>query len=181
MNDLEIVPFATVQQYGDALGILVGPTSPLRGVLKTAVDNTSLVAASTDAPAGVVPSIGSRLAEGAKDLFSSAQKKVPGLSGAAAGTAITQHFGPIHRLMAGRRRSTASSRNSDRSPADARPQVGGASPLKHSRIRAAVWRMLSGRGESAAAGEHPRHSGAQNQSSVSTGSDRRTERLYQAT
>ena len=38
LNDLEIVSFSTVQQYTDELGILVGPTSPLRGLLKTVVE-----------------------------------------------------------------------------------------------------------------------------------------------
>ena len=131
LNDLEIVPFSTVQQYTDELGILVGPTSPLRGLLKTVVDNTSLIAASETPGAS---SIGTRITEGAKDLFYTAQKKISGTSGLAPGTVVTQHFQPIHRLMSG-------------APApidgvfdDVRkirvqlltlgPQVGGANPLK---------------------------------------------------
>ncbi len=43
LNDLELVPFSTVSQTADALGILAGPTSPLRGLLRAVVENTSLV------------------------------------------------------------------------------------------------------------------------------------------
>jgi type VI protein secretion system component VasK len=68
LNDLEIVQFRDVQQYADALGVLTGPTSPLRGVLKVASDNTSLVTAPGNAAAS--QSIGSRITEGARDLFS---------------------------------------------------------------------------------------------------------------
>ncbi|HTK29265.1 MAG TPA: type VI secretion system membrane subunit TssM [Vicinamibacterales bacterium] len=103
LNDLEIVPHDTVSEYSDALGILVSPTSPLRGLLKTVVENTSLVAPAAEPPAGAAaaPSIGARIADSAKDLFSSAQKRITGGSGLAPGAVITQHFQPIHRLMAG--------------------------------------------------------------------------------
>ena len=42
LADLQVMPFPTVQQYADALGIFTSPTSPLRGILKTVVDNTTL-------------------------------------------------------------------------------------------------------------------------------------------
>jgi type VI secretion system protein ImpL len=96
LNDLEIVPFTSVQQYSDALGILTGPTSPLKGVLKIAADNTSLVGAKADASA---QSVGTRITEGARDLFNKAQQTVTGA--APAGTVVTRRFEPIHRLMAG--------------------------------------------------------------------------------
>ncbi len=50
LNDLELVPFSTVPQTADALGILAGPTSPLRGLLRAVVDNTSLVDSPDTAP-----------------------------------------------------------------------------------------------------------------------------------
>jgi type VI secretion system protein ImpL len=97
LNDLEIVPFTQVQEYADALGVLTGPTSPLKGVLKVAADNTSLVTAPGNA--GASQSIGSRITEGARDLFNTAQQKITGA--APAGTAVTRRFEPIHRVMAG--------------------------------------------------------------------------------
>jgi type VI secretion system protein ImpL len=132
LNDLEIVSFSTVQQYTDELGILIGPVSPLRGILKTVVENTSLVTASADAAAP--PSIGTRLTEGAKDLFNSAQQKITGTSAAAPGTFITQHFQPIHRLMAGAPAPIDAVFDQVRKIRDQLqtlgPQVGGANPLK---------------------------------------------------
>ena len=100
LRDLQIVSFSTVQQYADALSILSGPTSPLRGILKTVVENTSLVAAASDAAAGT-PSVSTRITEGARDLFNKARKEITGTASAAPGTLITQHFQPIHRIMAG--------------------------------------------------------------------------------
>jgi len=97
LNDLEIVQFRDVQQYADALGVLTGPTSPLRGVLKVASDNTSLVTAPGNAAAS--QSIGSRITEGARDLFNSAQQKITGA--APAGTVVTNRFEPIHRVLSG--------------------------------------------------------------------------------
>jgi type VI secretion system protein ImpL len=101
LSDLEVASFPTVQQYADALGILVGPTSPLRGILRTVVENTTLVASSSEAgaPPAAAPSLGTRITEGARDIFNSARQKITG--GVPPGTLITEHFQPIHRLMAG--------------------------------------------------------------------------------
>jgi type VI secretion system protein ImpL len=99
LSDLEIVSFSTVEQYAEALGILVAPaSSPLRGILRTVVDNTSFVASASDA---APPSVTTRIAEGAKDLFNAAQKKITGTSRAVPGTVITEHFQPIHQVMSG--------------------------------------------------------------------------------
>jgi type VI secretion system protein ImpL len=137
LNDLEIVPFSTVDQYADALQILVGPTSsPLKGILKIVVDNTSLVPPEAGAPA-TAPSAVEKLSKAGEDLFNKA-KTITGIGTStptvAAGALVTQHFLLIHRLMAGAP-----------SPFDAilehikkirdqlikvGPQVGGASPLK---------------------------------------------------
>ena len=133
LNDLEIVSFSTVSQYADELSILVGPTSPLRGLLKTVVEQTTLVAASPGA-AAAPPSVGSRIAEGAKDIFYSAQKKISGTSGLEPGTVITRHFEPIHRVMAGAPAPIDATFEQVRKIRDQLvlmgPQVGGTNPSK---------------------------------------------------
>jgi type VI secretion system protein ImpL len=96
LDDLSIVPFASVQQYVDSLGVLTGITSPLKGVLKVAAENTSLVGGAADPSK---QSIGSRIADGARDAFQRAQQSVTGA--APAGSVVTQRFEPIQRLMAG--------------------------------------------------------------------------------
>jgi type VI secretion system protein ImpL len=137
LSDLEIVGFSTVQQYADALGIVVGATSPLRGVLKVVVENTSLVAPPSDAASstpGASPSVGTRITEGARDLFNAAQKKITGTASVSPGTVITQHFQPIHRLMAGAPAPIDGIIEQIRKIRDQLlklgPQVGGANPLR---------------------------------------------------
>jgi type VI secretion system protein ImpL len=99
LNDLEIRPFETVPQYVEALKILTEPNSPLRGILKTVDENTSIVAPpSESASRSDASSVGTRMVEGARQLFSATQKK---LTGAAAGAMITDHFEKIHRFMGG--------------------------------------------------------------------------------
>ena len=99
LQDLEVVGFPTTRQYADALTILAGPTSPLKGVLKTVVDNTTLVASPEGNAANPPPSVGQRITEGARDIFNRGRAFVVG--GVPPGTAVTQRFTPIHRLMAG--------------------------------------------------------------------------------
>jgi type VI secretion system protein ImpL len=134
LSDIEVVSFSTVQQYADALGIVVGPTSPLRGILATVRDNTSLVASPETAAPGTTPSIGTRITEGARDIFNTAQKKITGTSNAAPGTVITQHFQPIHRLMAGAPAPIDGVLEQIRKVRDQLvklgPQVGGEQPLR---------------------------------------------------
>jgi type VI secretion system protein ImpL len=134
LNDLEIVQFSTVQQYSDELTILVGPVSPLRGLLKTVVDQTLLVTAAADTTAGGLSGIGAKLKKSADDAFYSAQKKISGTSGLAPGTVITQHFEPIHRYMAGAPAPIDATFEQIRKIRDQLvtlgPQVGGTNPLK---------------------------------------------------
>ena len=131
LNDLEIVSFSTVQQYSDELTILVGPTSPLRGLLKTVVEQTSLLP-QTDA-GGVLGSVAG-IKKRADDLINSAQKRISGTSGLAAGTVVTQHFEPIHRYMAGAPAPIDATFEQIRKIRDQLvmlgPQVGGTNPLK---------------------------------------------------
>ena len=100
LQDLRIRPFASVSEYAEALTLLVGPTSPLRGVLKVVTEHTALVEAQPAAPAEA-PSLGSRITQGARDLLKSTAQKVTGLSGVTPGTRVTTQFQPIHKVMAG--------------------------------------------------------------------------------
>jgi type VI secretion system protein ImpL len=148
LNDLEIVPFSSVQQYADALSIIVGPTSPMRGVLKIVVDNTSLVAPPSGSAAGAAPSVGTRITEGARDLFNKAQKTITGTSSESPGTIVTQHFQPIHRLMAGAPAPIDGVIEQTRKIRDhllkLGPQVGGANPVQalSDPVLLDLWRAL---------------------------------------
>jgi type VI secretion system protein ImpL len=132
LNDLEIVPFSTVEQYANALTIIVGPTSPLRGTLKTVVDNTSLVVPE-GAPAAGTPSLSTRITEGTKELFNKATQTVTGTPAKAPGSLVTQRFQPIHKLMNGAPAPFDAILEQIRKIRDQLlklgPQVGGANPL----------------------------------------------------
>ena len=101
LNDLSVVPLATVQQGADALGILTSPTSPLRAFLKTVDENTTIIAPADAAGRGGAPSLTDRLTQGATDIFGKARETVIGRPSVAPGTLITRRFDPIHKLMAG--------------------------------------------------------------------------------
>ena len=99
LNDVEFVSFTTVQQLVDALRILAGPTSPLRGLLRLVVDNTTLI---EPKPQAAEPST----------TFSAARKKITELGGlmkptaeasasVAPGALVTAHFQPIQQLLVG--------------------------------------------------------------------------------
>jgi type VI secretion system protein ImpL len=92
--DIEPVPTGGLRNTKEALAILSGPTSPLRGLLK-AVDTHTFLVAPKD-PAAESSSIKGRLA----DVFNSAAGKV-GIPTSAPGTQVTAHFAPIHRLVTG--------------------------------------------------------------------------------
>jgi type VI secretion system protein ImpL len=101
LNDLEPVPFSTVSQTADALGILAGSTSPLRGLLRAVVENTSLVdSPDTTPPSGALSSAGKKVTEGLGKLLKPVQEAL-GQSGVAPGSLVTAHFQEIHRLLAG--------------------------------------------------------------------------------
>jgi type VI secretion system protein ImpL len=108
----------------------------LRGILKTVVDNTSLVAPpSTEVAStpGTAPSVGTRITEAAKGLFNDAQQRILGTT-SVPGTFITQHFRPIHLLMAGAPAPIDATFEQVRKIREQLvklgPQVGGASPLR---------------------------------------------------
>jgi type VI secretion system protein ImpL len=102
LRDLTVVPLSTVQQGTEALGIMVAPSSPLRGILKTISDNTLIVAsADASAPKTGVGSAIDRLSQGATGAFRDLQRKVTGTSSATPGTLITQNFRELHAFMNG--------------------------------------------------------------------------------
>jgi type VI secretion system protein ImpL len=78
--------------------------------------------------------VGTRITEGAKDLFYATQKKISGTSGLPPGAVITQHFQPIHRYMAGAPAPIDATFEQVRKIRDQLvtlgPQVGGTNPLK---------------------------------------------------
>jgi type VI secretion system protein ImpL len=101
LRDLELVPFSTVRQTAEALGILASPTSPLRGLLKTVADNTTFVEPAAAPPAaGTLASAGKSVTDKLGPILGSI-KDVAGVPRTPAGATITAHFQPIHRLVAG--------------------------------------------------------------------------------
>src|SRR6266542_4476886 len=99
LNDIELVPFSTLAQAADALGILAGPTSPLKGLLGAVADNTMLVE-QPSAPSGAAATAKKAITDKLGGLFG----KLPGqMKGAPTlpGALVTAHFQPIHRLLAG--------------------------------------------------------------------------------
>jgi type VI secretion system protein ImpL len=133
LADLEFVRFSNVQQYVDALTILASPTSsPLRGILKTTVDNTTLVTSAEGAAAGPAPGIVDRLREGGRNIINKGRTTLFG--GVVPGTLVTQRFTPIHRIMAGSPAPFDGIIEQIRKLRDQLqklgPQVGGQSPLE---------------------------------------------------
>ncbi|HEY6360673.1 MAG TPA: type VI secretion system membrane subunit TssM [Vicinamibacterales bacterium] len=94
VKDIEPVPMPTLESTKDALEILSGPTSPLRGLLKTVDEHTFLVKPPdpAQAKAGIAGTLGNVFNRG---------KQAIGLNTVPAGTQVTTHFAPIHRLVAG--------------------------------------------------------------------------------
>jgi type VI secretion system protein ImpL len=93
LNELDIARFPAAET-AEALAILSGPSSPLRGFLKVVDDNTFLV--KPDDPNKPPSAIRKRL----DDILERSKQKV-GLSTATPGAKITAHFAAIHRLLEG--------------------------------------------------------------------------------
>jgi type VI secretion system protein ImpL len=100
LDDIQFVTFPTVQQTANALGILTGPTSPLRGLLRTIVDNTALVELGENAPTGGLAAAKKNITDSLGKAMRSV-KEVAGVSTATPGSMVTAHFQPIQRLIAG--------------------------------------------------------------------------------
>jgi type VI secretion system protein ImpL len=100
LNDIELVSFPNVQQTANALGVLSGPTSPLRGLLRLVVDNTSLVELTEKSSGGVIGTTKDKITDGLGKVMRSVQQAA-GVSTAAPGWLVTAHFQPLQRIMAG--------------------------------------------------------------------------------
>jgi type VI secretion system protein ImpL len=94
VTDIEPVPMGSMRNTKEALAIMAGPTSPLRGVLKGIDKHTYLVAQKD--PAEAQSGTKSRLL----DVFKSAASQA-GVPTTAPGSQITAHFADIHRLVSG--------------------------------------------------------------------------------
>jgi type VI secretion system protein ImpL len=103
LSDLELTPFANVQETADGLAILSGPTSPLRSLLQTVSENTSFVEAPEDPNAA--KTIAGTVSSARRSVSDRLGKMFPGqITGGLSvtpGARITAHFQPIHRLLAG--------------------------------------------------------------------------------
>jgi type VI secretion system protein ImpL len=188
LNDLEIKSFSTVGDYAEALQLLVGPNAILRKTLGIVVDNTSLVPAEPGAPAAAPPSLTSRLTDSLKERVSEGVKKLTG--GAPSpkpGNLVSQHFRPIHKLMAGAPAPIDAVIDQVRKIRDQLlklgPQVGGANPL-NALSDPAVFELWRGLQQDAANLPAPvntliaqiaRHTGG----SVSLDATRELEKVYQ--
>ena len=85
------------QQTANALAILAGPTSPLRGLLRTVDQHTYLAKPSEPGqPSGVIDSA----VERAGKLVNRGLERI-GVSTAVPGAQVTAYFAPIHTLIAG--------------------------------------------------------------------------------
>jgi type VI secretion system protein ImpL len=96
VNDIQLAPLSSLSETKEALAILAGQTSPLRGLLKAVDDNTYLVKPPEPAKPGLVGGIGSNL----QGILNAGKEKL-GVSTAVSGAQVTAHFDSIHRLLAG--------------------------------------------------------------------------------
>jgi len=99
LDDLQLVSFSNMAQTTTALGLLAGPTSPLRGILQIVVDNTTLIRSpDPSTTTGKVAAAGKSVTDRLSKLFPPAITGGPGVQ---PGTVVTAHFQPVHLIMAG--------------------------------------------------------------------------------
>ena len=100
LQDIELVPFTTLAQTVDALDILSRPTSPLKGLLTAAADNTTLLEAPGAPPSGIAGTARKEITDRLGKLFDKMPDAVKPRV-AMPGVLVTAHFQPIHRMLAG--------------------------------------------------------------------------------
>jgi type VI secretion system protein ImpL len=98
LNDVTVVPLKTLAQTSDVLGILGGPTSPLKGLLATVDANTNMSKPVEGGAASLAASAEKALSGSLTKLFGSGNK-APAAPTAA--EKITAHFAPVDALVAG--------------------------------------------------------------------------------
>ncbi|HTV01027.1 MAG TPA: type VI secretion system membrane subunit TssM, partial [Luteitalea sp.] len=102
LDDLVVAPeaFGTVAATAQSLGVLTGPTSPIRNVLRLVNDNTQLVEAPKAAEAeSAMTSTAKAAASRLTDMFRARTGAAP--PAATAGALVTARFQHIHQLFAG--------------------------------------------------------------------------------
>jgi type VI secretion system protein ImpL len=101
LDDVQFAAFPTIPQLDDALRLLAGPTSPLRGLLRVVADNTTLVqAASGSAPSGAIGQATQTVKQKFEDLLKPVQGAV-GMAAVTPGTVVTAQFQWARQLTAG--------------------------------------------------------------------------------
>lgn len=100
LADVQLAQFRNLSQTAEALNILAAPTSPLRGLLMTVDANTSLIKP-PDPNQGAVGKAGQAVQGQIGKLFSGAREVTGASAGAPPGTAVTQAFDSLHKLLAG--------------------------------------------------------------------------------
>ena len=99
LNDVQVVPLRNLAQTADVLGILGGPTSPLKGLLVAVEANTNLTKPAEGGPtaASVAAAAEKAVMNPLNKLFG--KKPVPGAMSPA--ERITAHFLPVNQLVTG--------------------------------------------------------------------------------
>jgi type VI secretion system protein ImpL len=102
LNDITLVPFRTVTQATDAMAIIAGPTSPLKGLLQVVEANTNLTKPKPGAGkvAGAVSEAFKETQEGLRKLFADKQQNQDPNAGARPGARVTAHFQRVNQLVA---------------------------------------------------------------------------------
>jgi type VI secretion system protein ImpL len=100
LEDIELVPFTSLAQTVNALGILSGPASPLKALLAAIADNTMLIEPKEAPPAGGAASVGKGLRDRLTGLFDKLPEQIKGKP-TFPGALVTAHFQPLHRALAG--------------------------------------------------------------------------------
>ena len=101
LDDLQYARFATIPQTNEALRILAGPTSPLRGLIQVVTNNTTLTdTTSAAAPTTAIGQATKSITDKIK-IFGKPVEEAVGLSTVEAGTVVSLHFQWARQLTAG--------------------------------------------------------------------------------
>ena len=101
LDDLQYAPLVTIPQANEALRILAGPTSPLKGLVRVVADQTTLVAtASASQPGGLLDKTRQTASQKLSDILKPGQRAL-GIATVQPGTLVTAHFQWARQLMAG--------------------------------------------------------------------------------
>jgi len=103
LEDIQVVPFRSLSDAKDALGVLAGPASPLRGLLTMVEAHTNLTKPKPGADQGPDGDVsGDKQGPGWLGKLLDSGKKAAGVpEGPKPGARVTAHFQPLHRLIEG--------------------------------------------------------------------------------